>query len=162
MNNLNVLFYVFNCGHERAIGCTNDFQYQNWGVLRYSILFEHNKSSTWLAHQPICGEQKKKKYHLHHAKDNPEVTTCLFYSALNERTLAVNWKIKSSIIKPLQDDPLCGIMYQKHCGLPSKFILQPQSMILTHSYLEPLRKSKGRLAECHIIIIMGKSIDSAS
>lgn len=63
------------------------------------------------------------------------------YYASKDRTLAVNWKIKSSIIKPLQDYPLCGIMYQKHCGLPSKFLLQPQS-ILTCSYLEAFKEIK--------------------
>lgn len=100
--------------------------------------------------------ENRKKHHLHHAK---EFTVWLFYSALNERTLAVNWKITSSIIKLLHD-PLCVksiVVYP-----PSKFLLQPQSMILTYSYLKPLKKSKGRLAECHIIITMGKSIASAS
>lgn len=70
---------VFLLNHEWASGCTNDFQYQKHKVL------------------DIMPSIKIVLNALAHAKDHPEVKLCLFYSALNERTFAVNWKIKSSI-----------------------------------------------------------------
>ncbi len=122
-------------------------------ILRYSILFEHNNSSTWLTNQPICGEQKT----------TPPTSCKRVYNVII--LFCFEWEnIGSELENYIINNKTASwsIMCQKHCGLPSKFLLQPQSMILTYPYLKSLRKSKGRLAECHIIIILGKSIASAS